>query len=270
MSLWIIVAIVVILLLIILPAAIKIVPEWERGVILRLGRFVGLRGPGIIFLIPYIETIQRMDLRIITMDVPAQEVITRDNVTVKVDAVVYFRVMNPEYAVLKVEKHIRATSLIAQTTLRSVLGQSELDELLSQRDRINRTLQQIIDEATDPWGVKVSNVEIKNVELPQTMQRAMAAQAEAERDKRAKIVHAEGEYIAAEKLSQAAHIISSEPSALQLRYLGTLTEIATEKTNTVIFPLPLDIIAPFLGGAGSQGRSPEPSPKPKKIGGPRS
>ncbi len=257
---WVTTAVVVIVLLIILPAAIKIVPEWERGVILRLGRFIGLRGPGIVFLIPYIETMQRMDLRIITMDVPAQEVITRDNVTVKVDAVVYFRVMNPEYAVLKVEKHIRATSLIAQTTLRSVLGQSELDELLSQRDRINRTLQQIIDEATDPWGVKVSNVEIKNVELPQTMQRAMAAQAEAERDRRAKIVHAEGEYQAAEKLAQAAQIISTQPTALQLRYLGTLTEIATERTNTVIFPLPLDIIAPFLGRAGSQGKSSEELP----------
>ena len=246
MSVWVIVGIVVILLLIFLPATIKVIPEWERGVVLRLGRFVGLRGPGIIFLIPYVEKIWRMDLRIITMDVPAQEVITRDNVTVKVDAVVYFRVMEPESAVLKVADHIRATSLISQTTLRSVLGGAELDDLLSRRDEINQKLQQIIDEQTDPWGVKVTAVEVKDVQLPDTMQRAMAAQAEAERDRRAKVVHAMGEYEASEKLAAAAKIISTQPAALQLRYLGTLTEIATERTNTILFPLPMDMILPFL------------------------
>ncbi len=247
---WVIIGVIVILLIILVPATVKVIPEWERGVVLRLGRFVGLRGPGIIFLIPYVEKIWRMDLRIVTMDVPAQEVITRDNVTVKVDAVVYFKVMNPEAAVIEVADHIRATSLISQTTLRSVLGGAELDELLSRRDEINQKLQQIIDEQTDPWGVKVTAVEVKDVQLPETMQRSMAAQAEAERDRRAKVVHAMGEYEAAEKLAAAAKIISTEPAALQLRYLGTLTEIATERTNTILFPLPMDIILPFLQRKG--------------------
>jgi len=248
---------VAVAVIIVLSAAIKIVQEYERGVIFRLGRLVGARGPGLFFIIPFVERMRKVDLRVVTMDVPAQEAITRDNVTVKVNAVVYFRVMNPEDSVVKVFDHVRATSLISQTTLRSVLGQSQLDELLAERDRLNQKLQQIIDEQTEPWGVKVSVVEIKDVELPQTMQRAMAAQAEAERERRAKIVHAEGEYQAAERLAQAAAVIATQPAALQLRYLQTLTTIATERTNTVIFPLPLDILNAFMasrrvpGGEGT-------------------
>ena len=253
---WIIIAVIVVLaLFIILSAAIKIVTQYERGVILRLGRFVGIKEPGLRFIIPFIDRMLKVDTRVVTMDVPAQEVITRDNVTVKVDAVVYLRVINPDDAVLKVTDYIRATSLIAQTTLRSVLGQSELDELLAHRDKINEILQRIVDEQTDPWGVKVSAVEVKDVQLPAGMQRAMAAQAEAERERRAKIVHAEGEYQAAEKLAQAAQVISSQPAALQLRYLGTLTDIATERSNLVIFPLPMDILTPFLSKVSpSQGQ----------------
>jgi len=252
-AVWIVVAAVVILLLFILPAAIKVVTQYERGVILRLGRFIGIRQPGLRIIIPFIDQMIKVDTRVITMDVPAQEVITRDNVTVKVDAVVYLRVINPDDAVLKVENFLRATSLISQTTLRSVLGQSELDELLAHRDKINTQLQKIVDEQTDPWGIKVSAVEVKDVELPQSMQRAMAAQAEAERDRRAKIVHADGEFQAAEKLTEAARIISTQPAALQLRYLGTLKEIATERTNLVIFPLPIDIVT-RLFGEGSSGK----------------
>jgi len=254
---WIVWALVAVAVIIVLSAAIKIVQEYERGVIFRLGRLVGARGPGLFFIIPFVERMRKVDLRVVTMDVPAQEAITRDNVTVKVNAVVYFRVMNPEDSVVKVFDHVRATSLISQTTLRSVLGQSQLDELLAERDRLNQKLQQIIDEQTEPWGVKVSVVEIKDVELPQTMQRAMAAQAEAERERRAKIVHAEGEYQAAERLAQAAAVIATQPAALQLRYLQTLTTIATERTNTVIFPLPLDILNAFMasrrvpGGEGT-------------------
>jgi regulator of protease activity HflC (stomatin/prohibitin superfamily) len=243
---WVIAAIVLVLLFLI-PAAIKVVSQYERGVILRLGRFIGIREPGLTFIIPFIDRLWRVDTRVVTMDVPEQEVITRDNVTVKVNAVVYLRVINPEDAVLKVADYVRATSLISQTTLRSVLGGSELDELLSQRDKINATLQQIVDEQTDPWGIKVSTVEVKDVVLPETMQRAMAAQAEAERDRRAKIVHAEGELQASEKLAQAAAVLSTNPAALQLRYLGTLKEIATERTNMVIFPLPIDIMSAFMG-----------------------
>jgi regulator of protease activity HflC (stomatin/prohibitin superfamily) len=255
-AIYIALALVVILLA---YASIRVVPEYERGVVFRLGRLVGARGPGLFFLIPFIERMQKVDLRVVTMDVPSQEVITRDNVTVKVNAVVYFRVVDPEASVVKVLDALRATSLVSQTTLRSVLGQSEMDELLTERDRLNQRLQQIIDDATEPWGIKVSMVEIKDVELPQMMQRAMAAQAEAERERRAKIVHAEGEYQAAEKLSQAAHIIASEPAALQLRYLGTLTEIATERSNTIIFPLPVDIVTPFLNRMGKGG---EPQSNP--------
>jgi len=255
-AVWIVIAAVVVLLLFILPAALKVVAQYERGVILRLGRFIGIRQPGLRIIIPFIDQMIKVDTRVITMDVPAQEVITRDNVTVKVDAVVYLRVINPDDAVLKVENFLRATSLISQTTLRSVLGQSELDELLAHRDKINTQLQKIVDEQTDPWGIKVSAVEVKDVELPQSMQRAMAAQAEAERDRRAKIVHADGEYQAAEKLTQAAKIISTQPAALQLRYLGTLKEIATERTNLVIFPLPVDIVTRLLG-RGSSGKSQE-------------
>jgi regulator of protease activity HflC (stomatin/prohibitin superfamily) len=234
------------LVMIIASAAIKIAQEYERGVVFRLGRFTGVRGPGLFMIIPFIERSAKVDLRVVTMDVPSQEAITKDNVTVKVNAVVYYRVVKPEDAVIKVFDHRYATSQIAQTTLRSVLGQSELDEVLAQREKINQTLQRIIDEQTDPWGVKVGIVEIKEVELPQTMQRAIMAQAEAEREKRAKIVHAEGELQAAEKLAEAAKVMSTQPMALQLRYLQTLTVIATEKTNTIVFPLPVDMIAPLL------------------------
>ncbi len=242
------IALVVIVLfaLIVLSSAVKIVQEYERGVVFRLGRLVGPRGPGIILLIPFVERMQKVDLRTLTMDIPVQEVITRDNVTIRVNAVAYFRVMDPNAAIVNVADYIRATSQIAQTTLRSVLGQLELDELLSEREKVNERLQRIIDEQTEPWGVKVSIVEVKDVELPDVMQRAMARQAEAEREKRAKIIHAEGEYAAATQLANAAQVISSEPGALQLRYLQTLTEIATERNSTILFPVPLDLIRPFL------------------------
>jgi regulator of protease activity HflC (stomatin/prohibitin superfamily) len=244
---------VVIVVLILLTAAIKIVNEYERGVIFRLGRYVGKRGPGLIVLIPFVERMVKVDLRVVTMDVPTQECITMDTVTVKVDAVVYFRVVKPEDAVLNVEQYVRATSLLSQTTLRNVVGQSELEELLAHRDKINEKLQTLIDEGTEPWGIKVSMVEVRDVELPDTMQRAMAAQAEAERERRAKIVHAEGEAQAAEKLAQAAKIISSDPAAIQLRYLQTLVTISTEKTNTIVFPLPIDLLKPILG-QGEKGK----------------
>lgn len=228
-----------------LSSAVRVVQEYERGVIFRLGRLVGARGPGLFFLIPWAERMVKVDLRVITHEVPAQDAITKDNVTVKVNAVVYYKVIEPEAAVVKVMDHRAATSKIAQTTLRSVLGQSELDELLAHRDRINQQLQRIIDEQTEVWGVKVSAVEVRDVELPQSMQRAMARQAEAEREKRAKIIHAEGEYSAAETLAAAARIVGSQPVGLQLRYLQTLTEIATEKPATIIFPLPLDLLRGF-------------------------
>jgi len=243
---WIIIAIVAIALIILLSAAIKVVYQYEAGVVFRLGRLETTRKPGLRFIIPFIDKMRKVDTRTITMDVPSQEAITRDNVTVKVNAVVYFRVMHPEAAVIEVYDYKLATYQIAQTTLRSVLGQSELDELLAHREKLNQKLQQIIDEQTAPWGIKVSVVEIKDVELPSTMQRAMAAQAEAERERRAKIVHAEGEFQAAQKLTEAAAIISTQPAALQLRYLQTLTQIATEKTNTLIFPLPLDLLSAFM------------------------
>jgi regulator of protease activity HflC (stomatin/prohibitin superfamily) len=247
---FIIIAAIVIFVIIILAAAIRIVNEYERGVIFRLGRFVGVRGPGFILLIPFIERMVKIDLRVVTMDVPQQECITLDTVTVKVDAVVYFRVMKPEDAVLNVEQYIRATSLLSQTTLRNVVGQSELEDLLAHRDKINEKLQTLIDEGTEPWGIKVSMVEVRDVQLPDTMQRAMAAQAEAERERRAKIVHAEGEFQAAQKLADAARVIGSQPSAIQLRYLQTLTQISTERTNTIVFPLPIDLIGPMLGKLG--------------------
>jgi len=226
--------------------AVRVVQEYERGVIFRLGRLVGARGPGLFFLIPGVERMKKIDLRVITMEVPSQEAITRDNVTVKVNAVIYFKVIDPENAVVKVLDFIRATSLIAQTTLRSVLGQSDLDHLLSERDQINQTLQKIIDEQTDAWGIKVSAVEVRDVELPQSMQRAMARQAEAEREKRAKIIHAQGEFEASKQLAAAAAVIGSEPATLQLRYLQTLTEIAVEKNSTIIFPLPMDLLAGLM------------------------
>jgi regulator of protease activity HflC (stomatin/prohibitin superfamily) len=239
---------VVLFILLVLSSAIKIVKEYERGVVFRLGRLVGPRGPGLILLVPFIERMQKIDLRTVTLDIPAQEVITRDNVTVRVNAVAYFRVVDPNAAIVNVTDYNRATSQIAQTTLRSVLGQSNLDDLLAERDKINEQLQRIIDEQTEPWGVKVSIVEVKDVELPQTMQRAMARQAEAEREKRAKVIHAEGELEASQKLAQAALIIDQNPVTIQLRYLQTLTEIGAEKNTTVVFPLPIDIISAFSQG----------------------
>ena len=244
--------VIAVVVIILLSAAIRIVQEYERGAVFRLGRFVGLRGPGLVFLIPFVERMMKVDLRVITMDVPAQECITRDNVTVKVDAVIYFRVVDASNAVLKVLDYIKATSLLATTTLRNVVGQSELDELLAHRDKLNDKMQVIVDEGTNPWGIKVSMVEVKDVEMPDTMKRAMAAQAEAERERRAKVVHAEGEYQAAEKLADAAKIISTQPIALQLRYLQTLAGIATERTNTILFPLPLDMVTPFLSRGSSE------------------
>ncbi len=237
---------ILIIVLIILSQAVKILREYERGVIFRLGRLVGAKGPGLILLIPIVDRIVRVSLRIITMDVPAQEVITKDTVPVKVNAVIYFRVVNPENAVVEIQNFVNATSQIAQTTLRSVLGQMELDELLSQREKINQTLQKIVDEHTGPWGIKVTAVETKDIELPEGMKRAMAKQAEAERERRAKIIHAEGEYQASEKLVKAADRIAKQPTALQLRYLQTLTEVATEKNSTTLFPIPIDLFKPFL------------------------
>jgi regulator of protease activity HflC (stomatin/prohibitin superfamily) len=249
----IIIGVIVIAIFMILMMAIKIVPEYERGVLFRLGRLVGQRGPGLFLIIPFIDRMVKVDLRVVTMDVPSQEVITKDNVTVRVNAVVYFRVVTPEDSVVKVLDHIRATSQISQTTLRNVLGQSELDELLTQREKLNQMLQKIIDEHTDPWGVKVSTVEIKEVELAEEMKRSMAAQAEAERERRAKIIHAEGELQASEKLAQAAHVLGREPAAIQLRFLSTVTEIATEKTNTILFPLPLEFMKAFARlGSGTK------------------
>lgn len=255
------VGIVALFVLVILSAAVKIVQEYERGVVFRLGRLVGPRGPGIILLIPFVERMIKVDLRTLTLDIPAQEVITRDNVTIRVNAVAYFRVMDPNAAIVNVADHIRATSQIAQTTLRSVLGQAELDELLSEREKINQELQTIIDEQTEPWGVKVSIVEVKDVELPDTMQRAMARQAEAEREKRAKIIHAEGEFSASAQLSRAANIITGSPGALQLRYLQTLSEIATERNSTILFPVPIDLLAPFVNMNGATPPA-QPGPLP--------
>lgn len=228
-------------------SAIKVVQEYERGVIFRLGRLVGAKGPGLFFIIPIIDRMVKVDLRVVTLDVPAQEVITKDNVTIKVNAVAYFRVMNPSQAIVAVEDYRRATFQISQTSLRSVLGQSELDELLTHRDAINQKLQRIIDEQTEPWGVKVSIVEVKDVELPENMKRAMAIQAQAERERRAKIINAEGEYAASQRLTSAAQIMSQAPAALQLRYLQTLTEIAADKNSTIIFPLPIELLNALTG-----------------------
>lgn len=236
------------LLFIITPAMFRVLKEYERGVMFRLGRFTKVKGPGVIFMIPYIDRLEVVDLRIITMDVPTQEVITGDNVTIRVNAVVYFRVVDPEKAIIKVEKYMRATSQYAQTSLRSSVGSSELDEILAHREKINAQLQQIIAVATDSWGIKVTAVELKDVELPQSMQRAMAKQAEAEREKRAKIIHAEGEMLAVAKLVEAAKTMSEHPEALQLRYLQTLSEIAVEKSSTILFPVPVDTINSFLSG----------------------
>src|SRR5436309_3412432 len=245
--------------------AIRIVQEYERGVIFRLGRLVGARGPGLFFILPFVERMVKVDLRIVTMDVPRQDVITRDNVTVKVDAVVYFRVVNPEDAVTKVMDYFRATSLVAQTTLRSVLGQSDLDELLSKRDEVNQRLQHIIDESTEPWGIKVTIVEVRDVSLPADMINAMSRQAQAERERRAKVIHAEGEFEAAARLREAGDVMAAQPATLQLRYLQTLTEIASEKNSTVVFPIPIDLINMFISGrfAGADGGGGQPNaPRP--------
>jgi regulator of protease activity HflC (stomatin/prohibitin superfamily) len=228
-----------------LASAIRILKEYERGVVFRLGRLVGSKGPGLILLIPIVDKMIKVSLRTVAMDVPSQDVITRDNVSVKVNAVVYFRVMEPEKAIVEVEKYLFATSQLAQTTLRSVLGQVELDELLSARDKINHQLQSILDKLTDPWGIKVGTVEIKHVDLPQEMQRSMARQAEAERDRRAKVINALGEQQASEKLAEAATVIGDHPMALQLRYLQTLSEVAAENNSTIVFPVPIDLFKPF-------------------------
>ena len=237
---------VVVLFIMFAASAIRILPEYERGVLFRLGRFAGVRGPGLFFIIPGIDRLVRVTLRTVAFDVPPQDVITHDNVTVKVSAVIYFRVMAPEKAIIEVENYLYATSQLSQTTLRSVLGQVDLDELLANREKINRELQEILDRHTGPWGVKVANVEVKNIDLPQEMQRAIAKQAEAERERRAKVIHAEGELQASEKLAQAAQVLAAEPASIQLRYLQTLTEIAAEKNSTTIFPLPIDLIKMFL------------------------
>jgi len=242
-----VIIVVVIIAIWLLLASIRVVQQYERGVIFVLGRLTGAKGPGVFFVFPFVSRIVKVDLRIVTLTVPPQEVITRDNVTIKVTAVIYFYVVNPAAAVVNVLNFVQATTQIGQTTLRNVLGQSELDELLAQRNKINRDLQTIIDEHTERWGVKVTAVEIKDVELPATMQRAMAKQAEAEREKRAKIIHAEGELQASAQLAQAANVIGSQPATLQLRYLQTLTEIAVEKNSTIIFPLPIDLLAPLMG-----------------------
>ncbi len=257
------IGIIILFIIIILGMAIKIVAEYERGVIFRLGRLVGARGPGLFVIIPFVDRMVKMDLRVITMDVPPQDVITKDNVTVRVNAVIYFRIVDPEAAVVKVLDFIRATSQIAQTTLRNVLGQSELDELLASREKLNNILQKIIDEHTDPWGIKVSTVEIKDVELPESMRRSMAAQAEAERERRAKIIHADGEFQASSRLAEAGAIIAKEPTTLQLRYLQTLTEIASEKASTIIFPLPIDLFQAFMKKAEVQQPVAIPPAQPK-------
>ncbi len=251
------IGIAIIFLIIVLVAAIKVVQEYERGVIFRLGRLQGAKGPGLFLIIPLVDRMVKVDLRVVTLDIPAQEAITRDNVTVRVNAVAYFRVVDPCDAIVQVEDFQRATWQIAQTSLRSVLGQSDLDELLIHRDEINQKLQQIIDEQTEPWGIKVSIVEVKDVELPDTMKRAMARQAEAEREKRAKIIHAEGEYSAAQQLQDAAAVISKEPAAIQLRYLQTLTEIAVEKNSTILFPVPIEFLDAFAHWTDRIAREPE-------------
>jgi regulator of protease activity HflC (stomatin/prohibitin superfamily) len=243
-------------------AGVRVLQEYERGVIFRFGRYAGVKEAGIRWIIPMVDRMVKVSLREIVMDVPPQEVITRDNVSVKVNAVLYFRVLHPEKAVIQVENYLYGTSQLSQTTLRSVCGQAELDELLAERESINRQLQEIIDLQTEPWGVKVRSVEVKQIDLPQDMQRAMARQAEAEREKRSKVIHAEGEFQAAQRLSDASHVLSGEPAALQLRYLQTLSEIATEHSTSIVFPIPIDILRPFYQTSGSprdgSGRDDEP------------
>jgi regulator of protease activity HflC (stomatin/prohibitin superfamily) len=248
-----------IFLLIVLGSAVRILREYERGVIFRLGRLIAMKGPGLILLIPFIDRMVKVDLRTVTLNIPPQEVITRDNVPSSVNAVAYFRVVDANRAIVEVENYLLATSQIAQTALRSVLGKAELDQLLAERERLNEELQKIIDESTEPWGVKVTAVEIKDVEIPEQMQRAMARQAEAERERRAKIINSEGEYQAAQKLTDAADIISTNPASLQLRYLQTLLEIGSNQNTTIVFPLPMDVIEPFLSGEGGGASKPPAS-----------
>jgi len=247
------IASIAIVVILILASAIRILKEYERGVIFRLGRLIGAKGPGLIILIPFVDKMIKTSLRTVVMDVPPQDVITKDNVSIQVNAVIYFRVINPEKAIVEVENFTFATSQLSQTTLRSIVGQIELDELLSEREKINIELQKIIDNQSDPWGIKVSLVEVKHIDLPPEMKRAMAKQAEAERERRAKIINAQGEYQAAEKLSQAASIISKYPVAIQLRYLQTLSEVATENNSTTIFPVPIDLFKPFIDGMTKKG-----------------
>jgi regulator of protease activity HflC (stomatin/prohibitin superfamily) len=266
-----VVAILVVFLLIVAGSAVRILREYERGVIFRLGRLIAQKGPGLILLIPIVDRMVRVDLRTVTLNIPPQEVITRDNVPASVTAVTYFRVIDPNKAIVEVENFLLATSQIAQTTLRSVLGKAELDQLLSERERLNEDLQTIIDEQTEPWGVKVTTVEIKDVEIPDQMQRAMARQAEAERERRAKIINSEGEYQAAQKLADAADIISTNPATLQLRYLQTLLEMGVNQNTTIVFPLPMDVISPFVemargGSGGGQRQPPPPTPDPATEG----
>jgi regulator of protease activity HflC (stomatin/prohibitin superfamily) len=251
-------------LVIVLASAIRILREYERGVIFRLGRLIAQKGPGLILLIPIIDRMVRVDLRTVTLNIPPQEVITRDNVPARVNAVAYFRVIDPNSSIVEVENYLLATSQISQTTLRSVLGKAELDTLLAERERLNESLQQIIDEQTEPWGIKVTTVEIKDVEIPADMQRAMARQAEAERERRAKIINAEGEFQAAEKLGDAANIISRNPATLQLRYLQTLLEMGVNQNSTIVFPLPMDLVRPFTEAAAAAAREKGPPPPPER------
>jgi regulator of protease activity HflC (stomatin/prohibitin superfamily) len=260
-----------IFVLILLGTSVRVLREYERGVIFRLGRLIALKGPGLILLIPLIDRMEKVDLRTVTLNIPPQEVITRDNVPTSVNAVAYFRVVDANRSIVEVENYLLATSQIAQTALRSVLGKAELDQLLAERERLNEELQKIIDESTEPWGIKVTAVEIKDVEIPEQMQRAMARQAEAERERRAKIINSEGEYQAAQKLADAADIISTNPATLQLRYLQTLLEMGVNQNTTIVFPLPLDIVKPFLemaagaGGDGPRKRPPPPPPPPPET-----
>src|SRR5574337_598683 len=249
------VGVLIILGILLLFAAIKILPEYQRGVVLTLGRYTGTKGPGLVLLVPFVQRMIRVDLRVTVMDVPPQDVISRDNVSVRVNAVVYFRVVEPDKSVLQVENFLQATSQLAQTRLRSVLGQHELDEILSQRDSINHTLQTILDEATDPWGIKVANVELKDVDLNETMVRAIARQAEAERERRAKVIHADGERQAAAALLEAARTLALQPEAMQLRYLETMTQVAGDRASTVLLPLPMDLIGPLISRARDEPRS---------------
>jgi regulator of protease activity HflC (stomatin/prohibitin superfamily) len=260
-------AVVVIFVVILLGSSVRVLREYERGVIFRLGRLIAQKGPGLILLIPLIDRMVKVDLRTVTLNIPPQEVITRDNVPAGVNAVAYFRVIDSQKAIVEVENYLLATSQISQTALRSVLGKAEFDQLLSERERLNEELQKIIDESTEPWGVKVTAVEIKDVEIPEQMQRAIARQAEAERERRAKIINSEGEYQAAQKLTDAADIISTNPASLQLRYLQTLLEIGTNQNTTVVFPLPMDMLEPFIGrsdhaAGGSKAKAPNPPPPP--------